>query len=552
MMKRMKLSALALILSCSILFVIGMLSDSCTGQTDSEEFASVKEKVRKVLDRKEEFRKQKEEKVFLLESFLREHKDSMSAEEQFVLVKKLYDEFRLYSFDRAYDCAVRLYRIAQKLPASSSRLIEAQVCIGYVLARGGFFKEAIDSLSVIKIEEAILPDSVLADYYIRFGRTYHDLADYTNDSIFSPYYNELGNKLLKMGLCYVSDSLNLHYIQGKIALKSGNVNEAREHYLQALKYCPSRDKEWHSILYSTMAFIDHQLDMDNEAINYYVKAVENDVEGSIMESVALRGLANLLFYHKKDFNTASEFINIALNDAMFYGTRHRMNVIGTLLPVFVGKKLDTVETKMQTFFRSFLGSLMLITLLVIAVGNAFWQMKKIRSSKKALLDMNLKLKEANRVLREVSQIKDCYLGHYLDLYFELVNQLESFCIVAQQKIGQKNIASVQVLIRNLVKQHNRKEMFIDFDCTFLSLFPSFVVEFNSLLLPEEQITLESENTLNPTLRIYALFRLGISDTNQIAKILNYSFNTVYNYRIRIRNKAKDPKTFEEQVLKIAL
>ena len=103
-----------------------------------------------------------------------------------------------------------------------------------------------------------------------------------------------------------------------------------------------------------------------------------------------------------------------------------------------------------------------------------------------------------------------------------------------------------------MKQHNRKEMFIDFDCTFLSLFPSFVVEFNSLLLPEEQITLESENTLNPTLRIYALFRLGISDTNQIAKILNYSFNTVYNYRIRIRNKAKDPKTFEEQVLKIAL
>jgi uncharacterized membrane protein len=530
------------------LCVLGL--NSCNVSSEDDEFELMNKRVQEALRKKDIYLKIKEDTLLYLKNYYRSHQDIMSYEEQYALVKRLYEEYHLYSFDFAYNCAVRLSDIAREMD-SPARLVESKVAIGYVLARGGFFKEAIDTLSAIEIERGILPHSVLADYYIRFGRAYHDLADYTNDRTFSPLYNEKGNCLLSKALFYVSDSLSIHYIQGKIDLKSGKITQAKEHYMKALKYCEQRDKEWLSILYSTIAFINHKLKQDDEAMAYYVKAVENDIEGSIMETVALRGLANLIFYNKNDFNVASEYINIALNDAMFYGTRHRMNVIGTLLPVFVGKKLDTVEIRMRTFFTSFLFCLILVILLAVAVGYVFWQMKKVRVSKQLLNDANIKLQKINTALHEVNSIKDCYLGHYLELDFELINRLESFALLAQQKMDQKQYAAVNLLIRNLVKEYNRKLMFTDFDYTFLSLFPSFVYEFNALLLPEEQIILEKDHVLNSTLRIYALVRLGISDTEQIAKILNYSFNTVYNYRIRMRNKAKDPKSFEEQVLKIA-
>ena len=105
------------------------------------------------------------------------------------------------------------------------------------------------------------------------------------------------------------------------------------------------DTETLSVLLSTLAFIDRRLELNDEAIYYYVKAGVNDIRSATKESVSMRGLATMLYYHKNDVNRASEYINEAFEDATFYGTRHRINVIGTLLPVFVGEKLDIEQVK---------------------------------------------------------------------------------------------------------------------------------------------------------------------------------------------------------------
>lgn len=532
-------------------FLFIVVFNACNISSTKQEIVKVDNQIQNVLAKKGMFIQRKEVVLRQLRNEYEKHRSHISHEKQYDLMKRLYDEYHLYKFKNAYDCALELSKIAHEMN-DSLKIIESKVAIGYVLARGGFFKESIDSLSSLKLNEKVLPDSVVANYYISFGRAYHDLADYTNDSIFSPLYNRVGNELLGKALLHISDSLRKHYLLGKIDLKFNRFINAKEHYLRALRFCKLQDKEWLSILYSTVAFIDHKLELDDEATLYYVKAVKNDIEGCIMESVSLRGLANLIFYNHQDFNRASDYISIALSDAMFYGTRHRMNVIGTLLPVFVGKKLDTVEMRLHTFFNSFMFSIILIILLIAFIFCISWQMKKIRKSKFMLRDANLQLQNINTTLHEVSRIKDCYIGHYLEMNFLLVNKLVSFSLVAQQKLEQKNYVAVSSLIKKLVTEHSRKWMYADFDNTFLSVFPSFIVEFNALLLPDEQIIVENDCVLNSTLRIYALVRLGIVDTEQIARILNYSFNTVYNYRIRIRNKAKDPKTFEEQVAKIAL
>ena len=84
-------------------------------------------------------------------------------------------------------------------------------------------------------------------------------------------------------------------------------------------------------------------------------------------------------------------------------------------------------------------------------------------------------------------------------------------------------------------------LFDNFDVIFLELFPDFIKRFNALLRPDEQIEIKGKHLLTPELRIYALIRLGINDSTKIASFLHYSPQTVYNYRMKVRNRSSLPK-----------
>ena len=94
------------------------------------------------------------------------------------------------------------------------------------------------------------------------------------------------------------------------------------------------------------------------------------------------------------------------------------------------------------------------------------------------------------------------------------------------------------------------DVFKIFDHAFLDIYPDFITHINMLLRPEEQIVVKNPGTLTPELRIYALVKLGVNESNRIAQILHYSTNTVYAYRNRMRNKAISRDSFDSDVLKI--
>lgn len=527
-----------------LLILTSLFTMGCSQRKQVGNKKEIKKRISLVLQQKEMFRREKIERVDSIKSLLHTNEKTMSEEEMFKEYMNLYNEFKLYSFDSAYHYATQLCKIANELNSSSYK-ISAKTQLGYILARGGFFKEAIDTLSSIQIEKYSLTDDVLSNYYICFGRAYHDLADYTKDNVFSGKYNQLGNELLYKSLSHLTDSSTIYYVKGKIALKENKVEKAKQFYQQALHLCDTTDSESLSILLSTMAFIDRKLELNDEAIDYYVQAAINDIRNAINESVSLRGLATILYYYKDDVDLASEYINEAFEDATFYGTRHRMNVIGTLLPVFVGEKLDIEKVKRKTFQESFILSSVFAIILIVAIIYILVQMKRLRRSRELQEKLNLKLAEANK-------IKNSYIGHYLDTTFKLVNQLDKFVLVGQQKLDNKQYESLYSMIHNLNLEYNRKSAFADFDQTFLSLFPTFVESFNALLHAEDRFIMDNNSSLNSTLRIFALIRLGITENEQISNILGYSVNTVYNYRVRTRNKAAEPKDFEENVKKIGL
>lgn len=524
--------------------IISIFYMGCTSGKPFQYREEVARQMSLALQQKDVYNQMKLNDIDSIRNFLNTNSNRMTCEEKFQVNVDLYNEFKLYSFDSAFHYATQLCRIANDIDSSAYR-VDARTRLGYILARGGFFKEAIDSLSSIRIDKEVLPAKVLSDYYISFGHVYHDLADYTKDNVFSSRYNQIGNELLMESLPYLSDSSTIYYVRGKVALKEDKLAKSKQLYQRALELCDTTDAETLSVLLSTMAYVNRKLGLNDEAIHYYVKAAVNDIRSATKESVSMRGLATMLYYYKNDVNLASEYINEAFEDATFYGTRHRINVIGTLFPVFVGEKLGIEQVKRQTFQDSFILSSVFAVVLIIAIIYILMQMKHLRRSRQLLEKLNLKLSEANR-------IKNSYIGHYLDATFKLVNQLDNFVLVGQQKLDSKQYDSLSSMIHNLNSDFNRKSAFADFDRTFLSLFPTFVESFNSLLQPDDKFVLENKGALNSTLRIFALIRLGITESEQISEILGYSVNTVYNYRVRTRNKAVDPANFEKDVRKIGL
>src|SRR5690606_31242104 len=97
-----------------------------------------------------------------------------------------------------------------------------------------------------------------------------------------------------------------------------------------------------------------------------------------------------------------------------------------------------------------------------------------------------------------------------------------------------------------------KEFYDDFDTAFLNIFPNFISQFNALLNEDSKIVPKRSEKLTIELRIFALIRLGITDSQKIAGFLRYSITTIYNYRSKYRNNSVvSREEFENEIMKIS-
>ena len=113
------------------------------------------------------------------------------------------------------------------------------------------------------------------------------------------------------------------------------------------------------------------------------------------------------------------------------------------------------------------------------------------------------------------------------------------------------MADISKMLHNQSSTTEDFKLFISkFDTIFLSIFP-ILWNRSCSLKEDERIQVKEGELLTPELRIYALIRLGINDNSKIANFLHYSLQTVYNYRLKMRNKAIVPgKDLAVQVQKL--
>ena len=240
-----------------------------------------------------------------------------------------------------------------------------------------------------------------------------------------------------------------------------------------------------------------------------------------------------------------------MNDAYFFNARHRKVEASDILPIIEASRFEIMQQQQSKLFIA----LLFVTFLSLCVLTAMYfilkQMKQLKKARRLIQKQNVDLKEVNKRLKDGNRIKDEYIGYFFSLNSAFMDEFDSFRRLVTRKLAGKQYNELLQIVKQDDSQKNRENKFVSFDSIFLKLFPNFMEHFNALFPEQEQIVLPSPVTLNTELRIFALIRLGVTDSDHIAKFLNYSVNTINTYKSKVKNRSIIPNNlFEQKIMEI--
>jgi len=180
------------------------------------------------------------------------------------------------------------------------------------------------------------------------------------------------------------------------------------------------------------------------------------------------------------------------------------------------------------------------------------QLKKLKIARLTIQQQNEKVLLTNSELYEANKIKDKYIGHFFYVNYQYIDKLERMYRMINRKVAMKQYEEFPKLFKEADILNERKNMYISFDQTFLKLFPDFINEYKLLFPQDEIIHMEIENgSLTVEMRIFALIRLGIIESEKISKFLNYSIHTINTYKTKVKNKSIiQNELFEQKIMEI--
>ncbi|HEY8401264.1 MAG TPA: DUF6377 domain-containing protein, partial [Cytophagaceae bacterium] len=493
---------------------------------------------------------------------------------KYSVYNQLFEEYKSFIFDSAFYYSRQLLSTARQLNALS-KVNEAKVQISFTLLSAGMFKEALDTLNSINPE--LLSGASRIEYYYDLARTYYDMADYSNDSYFSDRYNERGNKYLHQALALCdSGSVRYYLLKGLDYMRIRDLVQSIKTFERVLEMDITEHER--AIASSSLSYMYRLDGKPEKAKEFLAKAALADIKTSTKETVAIRDLAEVL-YNEGQIDRSYKYIKIALEDAYFYGAKHRKIQIANILPFIEGTQMEKLEGQRRDLIYYSISATLLF---VLIVGFAFIivrQNRKLAQAKQrlsishdalkqtnnqlaeanneleainsVLAETNAQLEVVNSKLSDANKIKEEYIGSFFKIISEYIEKIEKFKMTIDRKMSQKKLEDVRDIINNMNLKSEREHLYLTFDSIFLKIFPGFVEQFNELFKPEDRFVIDEKQGLPTELRIFALIRLGITDNEKIAKVLDYSVNTIYTYKTRVKNKSiVSNEKFEEELMAI--
>ena len=483
-------------------------------------------------------------------------------EERFAILGTLLDEYRSFNTDSALHMAEEREQIAIRL-GNREYIDNARMNKADVLGMTGMYKEVMDLMRNIHIDR--LPVDIHPYYYHIYRTVYGLMADYAVTAYEKKLYTELTDKYRDSLLLVNKDNLLIHTL-----IQSDQYN-VRNEYDKAIRLLTDylalqKDYEHDVAICAYTLSESYRLKGDKEKEKeYLIVSAMADMKTAVREYISLRKLAVLL-YQEGDIERAYSYVKICMEDAAACNARLRKLEILEIFPIINDAYQQKTE-KQQEQMKWALVSISLLSLfLLLAIFYVYKQMKKVAAARREVIDANKRLKElndelhlsnaqlkeANHSIAENSYLKEEYIGRYMDQCSVYLEKMDNY----RRSLGKiAATGNVEELYKNIKSskfiEGELKEFYTNFDNTFLQLFPTFVEDFNALLADDEQISLKAGERMNTELRIFALIRLGITDSVKLAQFLRYSVTTIYNYRTKVRNKAAgDRDLLEQEVMTI--
>lgn len=528
---------------------------------DDADIDSLMEKLDEVLLHREEYISRHQDLINAQKSKYRDAKDDST---RFYIVGELFDLYSPFNTDSAYQASILreeiAHRIGDPVLISNARLNRANT-----LNITGMYLEALDLINDIRSED--LPEYLRPYYYHTRRSIYGSLSSYSPFAREQAIYTRLTD-LYRDSLVMSNEEGTLGYAINK-ADRYNAKGEPEKAIEEISRFTAGHDLSDHETAIYAWALADAygQLgDTHNRKKQLLISAI-SDMKGAVREYVSLRELA-LELYKEGDLDRAYRFMNISLEDATKCNARQRIIELNATYPVINKIYIETINNQKRTL----IWLLAVITILVICLGVALYFVRRgknrVMSARRKIEEANAQLhllngklkaynedlKTANRTIAEHSVLKEEYIGRYMDQCVVYIERLDSYRKNLLKLLTAGKTADLSKALRTPAEVDDELRTFYDsFDTTFLKLFPTFVEDFNSLLQPTEALHPKKPGTLTTELRIFALIRLGIHDSDKIARFLHYSLSTIYNYRTKVRNKARgDRNMLEEELMKIGV
>lgn len=525
-----------------LLFIGFLICFSLVGRAENET-DSLLRVLDQVIAQRAVYAKKKEAKI---EELKQKKKKLHTPEELYHINEEIVGQYQSFFCDSAERYIQENIEIAQKL-GNEEYLLGSRLRLAFVYSLSGLFVEANEIFNSIECRK--LPSYLQAVYCWNYIRYYENLIKYTADERFSEKYLQKKDAYRDTIMSLLSKGSD-EYLKEK-AFKLQEKEEGYEEALAILsKIYQNQQPDTHGYAMAAMGLarmyqLTGEPDLEEK---FLILAAMTDTKLAVKENEALLTLA-LNLHKKKDFDRAYNYIQVALDDAIFYNSRFRNTVIARVHPIIESAYLHQLYMqKRNLHFYSLLTSLCVLALAITLCINRR-QTKIVSRAKKHLKSMNKELIALNHSLNEANLIKERYVGYFLNQCAVYINKLDDYRKNVNRKI---KAGQTEDLYKSSSRPFEKEleELYTNFDEAFLKLYPNFVEEFNSLLRPEEHYQLD-EKHLNTELRIFALIRLGITDVAQIASFLHYSVQTIYNYKSKVKKMAHtDSNLFEEEVKKL--
>lgn len=507
---------------------------------------SVNDSLLRVLDQEITKRQQyvdaKVAKIALLKS-----ERSTGIEAQLDKSIRVYSEFKSFKYDSAFLYATEALRLAKQL-RNSVKVNHARLNLAFILTSSGLFHEALDTLQQVKVHE--LSDTLQHEYFYLMARTCYDLADYSRDRFYGESYATRANTLIDSVISHIPDNtVDYYLLEGLRSLHLQDMKKAQIDYEKLLKQFKLQPQQF-AVVASTLSFIYFYSGDHPRAKEMLIRAAITDIQLCTKETLALLKLAEML-NAEGDYESAYQYVKIAKEDVDFYGARHRQVQVGAVYPLIEGKRMSMIETNRKRLLTYSL----LITVFTLSISGLliiiFKQNKKLKAASDIISKANDSLTEINHQLVDANKIKEEYIWYYFNATAEHITKLDNLKKSLDLRLMTKKLEELRFIVDNINVKHERDELYHNFDKVFLKLFPDFVRVFNSMFKEEDRIVLKEGQLMNTELRIFALIRMGISDHERIAKILDYSVTTIYTYKTRLRSKSiLQNEEFDQQIMKI--